>query len=206
VNLNCSVGRAIIVSLSDEPSTFAHHAWLADLLSTRPPEIRFWNKPPAIDKWLTEINERDFLDEISSGDTGEDIIIFGGADVQSSEFSWDADIESALVEPANALALVRALQTAEEPLDFKLPEAGPDRYGDSFSFSETAFGLEGWIRLNDSDGRFDEGDRFASASQGLDLCPSNIAKNRLWPEMKFSYGLRFKESRFRTSVGRIEGI
>lgn len=132
--------------------------WLADLLSTRPPETRFWNKPGAIDLWLAEISERDFLDEISRGDAGEDLIIFGGADVHSSEFSWDADIESALVEPANALALVRALQTAEEPLDFKLPEAGPDRYGSRFSFSETAFALEGWIRSHDSDGRFDEGD------------------------------------------------
>jgi energy-coupling factor transporter ATP-binding protein EcfA2 len=135
-----------------------HPYWLADLLSTRPPEKRFWNKPGQIDQWLAEISERDFLDEISSGDTGEDLIVFGGADVQSSEFSWDADIESALVEPANALALVRALQTAEEPLDFKLPEAGPERYGSRFSFSETAFTLEGWIRSHDSDGRFDEGD------------------------------------------------
>ena len=132
--------------------------WLADLLSTRPPEKRFWNKPGQIDQWLTEISEQDFLDEISRGDTGEDLIVFGGADVQSSEFSWDADVESALVEPANALALVRALQTAEEPIDFKLPEAGPDRYGSRFSFSETAFALEGWIRSHDSDGRFDEGD------------------------------------------------
>ncbi len=27
MNLNCSVGRAMIVSLSDEPSTFAHRAF-----------------------------------------------------------------------------------------------------------------------------------------------------------------------------------
>lgn len=39
-----------------------------------------------------------------------------------------------------------------------LPEAGPDRYGSRFSFSETAFALEGWIRSHDSDGRFDEED------------------------------------------------
>jgi hypothetical protein len=132
--------------------------WLADLLSTRPPEIKFWNKPAAVDRWLAEISEQGFLDQLSGGDAGEDLIICGDTDARSSEFSWDADVRSALVEPTNALALVRALQTADEPLDFKLPEAGPERYGGRFSFSETAFVLEGWVRFHDSDERFDEGD------------------------------------------------
>jgi hypothetical protein len=132
--------------------------WLADLLSARPPEARFWNKPKDIDVWLTEVSERDFLDEISRGELGQDLIICGRSDVHSSEFTWDAHVESALVVPSNALALIRALQTADEPLDYKLPEAGPERYGGRHSFSEPGFVLEGWVMSHDSDGRFDQGD------------------------------------------------
>jgi hypothetical protein len=179
--------------------------WLADLLSTRPPAARFWSKPGAIDEWLAEISERDFLEELSRGESGEDLVICGRADVHSSEFSWDAHIESALVEPSNALALVRALQTADEPLDFKLPEAGPERYGRHLSFSETGFVLEGWVRFNDSDERFDEGDplcfgisrtRFAPFEhcEKPTLAPDGIL---VWPPTKgitFSYE-RWKDQR-----------
>jgi hypothetical protein len=179
--------------------------WLADLLSTRPPESRFWKKPADINKWLTEISEQDFLAEVSRGESGEDLIIFGRNDVHSSEFTWDSRIESALVEPSNALALVRALQTVDEPLDFKLPEAGPERYGQRFAISESGFVLEGWVTSHDSDGRFDEGDPLCFGTSRTRFTPfeqcgkPTLASDGIlsWPRIQgisFSYE-RWKDRR-----------
>jgi hypothetical protein len=132
--------------------------WLADLLSTRPPESSLWSRPVDIDKWLSDVSEEEFLGFLARGRSREEVIVNGNAEVRCSEFRWNVDVRSALVAPANAIALVRALQTAEEPLEFCLPGAGPDRYGNRCSIDDKTFELEGWVRMHDSDGRFDDHD------------------------------------------------
>jgi len=151
------------------------------------------------------MSDQDFLVEASRGESGEDLIIFGGNDLHSSEFTCDATIDSALVEPSNALALVRALQTVDEPLDFKLPEAGPERYGQRFAISETGFVLEGWVRSHDADGRFDEGDPLSFGTSRTRFTPfehcgkPTLASDGIlsWPRIQgisFSYE-RWKDRR-----------
>jgi hypothetical protein len=100
----------------------------------------------------------------------------------------------------------RALQTADEPLDFKLPEAGPERYGVRFSFSETAFVLEGWVRFHDSEGRFDEGDPFCLRISRTRFMPFEHCERPTLARDEFSYGFRPKESHFRMNAGRIQEI
>src|SRR6185437_8151510 len=55
--------------------------------------------------------------------------------------------------------------------DFKLPEAGEERYGSNSRFSEAGFTFEGWVARVDSDGRFDDGDP---------LC-FDVSRTRFWP-------------------------
>jgi hypothetical protein len=132
--------------------------WLADLLSVRPSEPEFWSKPGDIDSWLTDVSEEAFLEHLMRGTSGEEFIVTGGARLRCSEFRWDVTIRSALVAPSNAPSLVRALQTIEEPLDFALPDAGPDRYGNKLSLDDGDFKLVGWVRMHDSERRFDDHD------------------------------------------------
>jgi hypothetical protein len=92
------------------------------------------------------------------GTSGEEFIVTGSARLRCAEFRWDVSIRSALVAPLNAPSLVRALQTIEEPLDFGLPDAGPDRLGNKLSIDDGDFTLAGWVRMHDSERRFDDHD------------------------------------------------
>jgi hypothetical protein len=105
--------------------------WLADLLSAKPCEPRFWDHPSDGESWLKECGDKDFVRELMRGSNGTQLVVSSSVEAASSEFTWSARVDSALVEPVNALALVRALQTTDEPMDYKLPNAGDPR-GDRF--------------------------------------------------------------------------
>jgi hypothetical protein len=133
--------------------------WLSDLLSPRPPEAALHRRPADIDKWLSEVSEQEFLEYLERrGGATRELIIRGSTDVRCSEYRWHVSIRTALVSPENSLSLVRALQTAPEPLDFCLPDAGADSLGERFTIDEENFKLEGWISSHASDNRFDDHD------------------------------------------------
>jgi hypothetical protein len=85
--------------------------WIADLLSPIPLEERFWLQPKIGEEWVAAVSDADFVQELQRGTDGSEIVVDGSFQVSSSEFSWDVDVDSALVNEENAMALVRALQT-----------------------------------------------------------------------------------------------
>ncbi|MGD0470302.1 MAG: hypothetical protein ABSA54_18120 [Terriglobales bacterium] len=182
--------------------------WLSDLLSPIPLERRFWIKPEITDKWVANVADADFVQEIVRRQEGTELIAEGSVRVSSSEFSWEVDVTSALVEPGHALALVRALQTAEEPIDYKLPNAHEDD-SDRFAIEEPGFQLNGWIAATHSGSGFDEYDPLNLGAETTNSGPPNSSSGRpslhggvlSWPEhdgVVFRYE-RWKSHRDRSS-------
>jgi hypothetical protein len=171
--------------------------WLADLLLPTPCERRFWDIPPDEKSWHNAIDDADFLLELKRGSSDSDLVVSSWVEATSSNFSWNASVSSAPVDPANAWALVRALQTADEPMDYKLPEEG-DFAGDRFEIDDAGFQLRAWIRSLSSEGQFDDSDplsfdidRTREAPAGLDTHPQ-VQPNGVvsWPRhngITFSY-------------------
>jgi hypothetical protein len=107
----------------------------------------------------------------------------------SDNFDWSVSVSSSLVEPTNALALVRALQTADEPMDWKLPDAG-DHDDDRFEIREPGFRLKSWLQSLDGDGRFDDTDPLCFDIDRTRTLPAGMKGSRIvrpdrivtWPE------------------------
>jgi len=182
--------------------------WLSDLLCPIPLERRLWFNPEITDEWVANIADADFVQEIVRGREGTELVAEGSARVSSSEFSLDVDVTSALVEPEHALALVRALQTAEEPMDYKLPNAHEDD-SDRFAIDEPGFQLDGWVAATQSEGGFGEYDPLNLGAETTHSGPPNSSSSRpslhggvlSWPEhdgVFFRYE-RWKSHRDRSS-------
>ena len=157
---------------------------------------------------IANIADADFVQEIVRGREGTELVAEGSALVSSSEFSLDVDVTSALVEPEHALALVRALQTAEEPMDYKLPNAD-EVDSDRFAIDETGFQLDGWVAATQSEGGFGEYDPLNLGAETTHSGPPNSSSSRpslhggvlSWPEhdgVFFRYE-RWKSHRDRSS-------
>jgi len=182
--------------------------WIADLLSPIPLEQRFWLQPEIGEEWVAAATDANFVQELRRGTDGSEVVVDGSFQVSSSEFSWDVDVDSALVNEENAMALVRALQTAEEPIDYKLPDANEDE-DDRFAIGEPGFRLSGWIAATYSDDGFDEYDPLNLGTKSTTSGPPNSRSIRRalqggilsWPEhdgVVFRYE-RWKSHRDRSS-------
>ena len=101
--------------------------WLADLCSPKPLHDRFWFSP-AGDKanWLHEITDEAFLRELQLVEYAAFISVNSYYSTKTVCSGLSAHIETAFVFPGTALALVRALQTADDPTAYRVPPAGDD--------------------------------------------------------------------------------
>lgn len=118
--------------------------------------------------------------------TDDDVAVWGHWSSGHDPRDRDVSINSALVQPETALALLRALQSIDNARDFRLPSFGDDHA----EFSEAPFILSGWIRIADRDKRFDEKDPWSGdiphpprtpadfAVEALDLEPDTLG--RVW--------------------------
>ena len=115
--------------------------WLADLRSPKPLNDRFWFAPPAAkDIWLGSITDIVFRREIELEELGEMLTIACYHDTRSEDFANSVRVESALVTPTTAHALVRALQSAEEPHSYCIPPAG-----DRLEVVSPPYSMRGWL-------------------------------------------------------------
>jgi hypothetical protein len=138
--------------------------WLADLRGPEPLETRFWF-PPAqgIDEWINSAGDEDFLREMGIGGTRNGMLIVRAShDTRSSVFASEAEIRTALVEPETASALVRALQTVNEPYNYKIPDEG-----DSLEINEPPYRLVGWLSAPQSRSGIDDGDPLRNEMRGF---------------------------------------
>ncbi len=131
--------------------------WLFDIRVPTPLEPRLWRQDKKSDaSWLKSANREDFLSEVVGEPADDDwITIDAYCDARFPTRDETVKVSSALVTPATALSLVRALQTADNPWDFAIPAEDSNHEIDASSYK-----LEGWISHPDGDLRFDDNDPF----------------------------------------------
>ncbi len=138
--------------------------WVADLRSPTPHRLDFWGQFSSIDldRWLQQIEPEDFdaglgLTEIAHA--GE-IVVMGGIDIEDSQRNSSLGINSALVNPSGARSLLHALQSIDNPNDFRLPFI--ERGSSEFEIDESGFELTAWMRgIYSRDETLDKFDRSA---------------------------------------------
>jgi hypothetical protein len=127
--------------------------WLADLRGPKPLQAQLWNEPRDVEDWMKGVTDAEFLQEMLPGDHKESLIGDGQHETASRAFRLRVRIQTALVSPYTARALVKALQTSKEVRDYEIPLAGED-----FEISNPPYELRGWLGSGYSDMGIDERD------------------------------------------------
>ena len=147
--------------------------WLSDFRCAKPLEERFWLGPTGETiSWVNSASEEDFLRELGIGGSDLNMLVVEGyQNTRYEGFRLEVRIRSALVNPDAALALVRALQTVQEPYDYCIPAEDHD-----LEIDEKPYQLVGWLaQLDPSDGRIDEQDPFRNTVREDRERPGRIA-------------------------------
>lgn len=138
--------------LTDDP------AWLSDHRGPTPLELRFWKDDPRTDKgWLQNINRAELLSEVGLTAPSREgwIVVSSDYTTHYTKREVHVRINSALVSPETAPALVRALQTKDDVWGLRLPYENSD-----YQINSKPFRLQGWLSHLDGDLRFDDNDPF----------------------------------------------
>lgn len=138
--------------LTDEP------AWLSDHRGPTPLEPRFWKDDPRTDMgWLYNINRAELLLEVGLPAQNREgwVVVSGCYTTRYAKREENVRINSALVSPETASALVRALQAEDDIWGLRMPYENSD-----FQINSKSFRLQGWLSHLDGDLRFDDNDPF----------------------------------------------
>lgn len=156
--------------------TESHH-WLSDLRMPTPLEIRLWVPDPRPDeRWLRAPRASEFTAELGIGRHGRpgSIVVGGQSSVRFPSRQLTVTVSSALVAPETASALVRALQTARDPNDFRIPDEDEE-----FEIDAAPYRLIGWLADNHRDLRFDERDPLRHQATPLRRLPGRLVNRTL---------------------------
>jgi len=171
--MHCVVGELLTthpISKVDEDYFDRFDYWLGKVLPTEPPEWlsdnrgptplepRLWKEDPRTDSgWLHNVRQDEFLTEVGVRKPLRKgwIVVEGYHDAHFPKREAKIRISSALVSPETAPALVRALQTASNPWDFRIPDEDDD-----LQIDVPPFRLLGWLANIEGDTRFDDHDPF----------------------------------------------
>lgn len=160
--------------------------WLADLRMAKPLEAQFWSKnEKEVDDWIANPDESEFLAELGglSGDR-KGIVVRGYHETESRWFRSSVHLESALVEPCVADALLRALQTTSHYANYRIP---PEEH--ELEIDEPPYRLIGWIKERDGHDRaIDEPDPLHNEVGELGVEPGKSAIENLHLENPTAIG------------------
>lgn len=163
--------------------------WLADLRAPKPLERQFWSAPES-DTYITAVEDKDFLSELGLyGNGNGKVVVDAQYRTRSSHFRAEVNVRSALVQPETAGALMRALQTIEEPYHYWLPYDVADCSG---RIDESRYRLLGWLSISNCISGLDESDPARNEISGSHCEPGRQAMNGLTERV--------------TSMGMIEWI
>lgn len=141
--------------------------WLADLVAPTPLEPRYWreDRAPGLE-WLEAVSNEEFLRELRATDYPGYVVVDAYTQAKWLTFEQTAKVNSALVSPETAHALVRALQSYDNPFDFYLCPEGHDLEVDDGEFS-----LKGWLQDREMDSRFDDADVYRNGIRRIETGP-----------------------------------
>ncbi|HRI38182.1 MAG TPA: hypothetical protein PLO50_06465, partial [Nitrospira sp.] len=112
--------------------------WLADRRDPTPLERPQWMDTKGTDEWRWSITRNDF-DRILIAPNGR-MNLWGHWTGRSDRREESISVGSALVSPNRSTALLRALQHAGNPSDYRIPDAEDD-----LQIDKDGFQLKGWI-------------------------------------------------------------
>ena len=141
--------------------------WLADRRDPTPLEWPDWKDETSADDWRWSLASEDF-DKVLSGSDGK-ITVWGYWTTMSGQRQETVHISSALVSTDRSQALLRALQTAANSHDYRLPDAGDDA-----EIDQGEFRLKGWVVVQKNEGGIDNQDPWAGEIRLPPIRPANF--------------------------------
>ncbi len=173
--------------------TRADGRWLADRRDPKPPNWPAWKDAEEVENWPFSVNKSDLLGQISDQDR---IPVWGDWTEVSGHREQSIRISSALVSRAKAMALLRAMQTAPNPMECRIPSADDDT-----EIKAGAFELRGWISARATILGIDEYDPWAGVISFPALRPdlwicdrfqlSSDPEGRTWQSSNDPAGVHF---------------
>jgi len=129
--------------------------WLSELRTPAPLEAQLHGLATPQESWLkpTVPDAFDNCLDLSSSGKNEFLIVAAKVDIHESGRREHHRIESALVSPQSAHALLRALQSISDPYAYCIPSAGND-----LEVDEPSFSLRGWIGETSGEKELDDHD------------------------------------------------
>lgn len=135
--------------LKDSALSFDEY-WLSDLRTPLPPNAKFWAKSNTQfdQNWLKNVTEEKYDEEIGFSDTNKvtELNLYGHHTTYFGKNYETVSINSAIVTQKTSTALLRALQTAEDHYDYRVPLEGEDLVLDYEGFQ-----MIGWLKEEHSD-------------------------------------------------------
>ena len=144
--------------------------WLADRRDPAPLEWPGWKDEKQEDDWRWSVGRSDFGRVLGLGE--DKLNLSGYWNTVSGQREERVHVSSALVTPDRSFALLRALQTATNPHDYRIPDAG-----DELEIDKAGFRLKGWVEYCDSETRLDEFDPWAGAIPYPSLKPAKFVSD-----------------------------
>lgn len=138
--------------------------WLFDARSPNPVGRPSWTSGEN-DSWKWEVMSEDFDRHL--GLHADRLNLWGDWDIVEGQREESVRVTSSLVTSAKAQALLRALQSADNPRDFGFPEADDDDPDsvDRLSIDIPHFQLKGWVNADTHDVEVDRDDPWATETR-----------------------------------------
>lgn len=133
--------------------------WITSLRGPVPAEPRLFGHLSPLEEWLT-LSAADYNRALSlaDGSLPDPVLVADRTSVQRPRAYSETSIMSALVAPAHAAHLQRALAASVEPMDWRLPAEGDDE----FEVDHDPYVLRGWLAETlESGSSLDEHDPYA---------------------------------------------
>jgi hypothetical protein len=143
--------------------------WLADRRDPTPLEWPDWKDETSADDWRWSLASEDF-DKVLFGSDGK-ITVWGYWTTMSDQRQETVHITSALVSTDRSQALLRALQTATNPHDYRLPDADDDG-----EIDQGEFRLKGWVVHQTNESGIDKRDPWAGDIRFPPIRPSKFVR------------------------------
>ncbi len=133
--------------------------WLAELRSPVPTDAEVFNMPSSIDEWEAPHGDaHDRVLGLVDGRLPEEVLVDGHLTLHRPDGYGQTYVASALVGPAHAADLQRALSAASVASDWKLPDEGETQ----FEVDHGPFVLRGWMhRVHETPDTLDQHDPYA---------------------------------------------
>lgn len=156
--------------------------WLADLAGPTPLEVRYWREDSAPGAaWLQGVKSAEFSRELRASDHPGYLVIFAYSDARWMTFEQSSRVSTGLVSPETAHALVRALQSYDNPSDYYICPEGHD-----CEIEDGDFVLKGWLKNFDLDSGFDDADVYRNGVRRIERSPGTALTTALALERRLS--------------------